>query len=298
MAFELASTLKVLRPYSNIWAFYDGRIPGVRAHSPGPNWLDDGAFTLGCCSFAIVEGDEALVYDTQMSIPHARIIRRTLEEAGVRHMRLVLSHWHVDHIAGNEVFADCEIIANELTAQAMADNRTYLEENDPPIKPVIMPSTIFSRDLTLSVGDTIVECRHLDIHSHDGNVLLLPQLGVLLAGDTLEDTVTYVTQPDRLAIHLRELARMASWDFSRILPNHGSAERIAAGGYDRAFIAATTLYVERLLRLRDEPQLVELGLADFAAQALATGGVDYLAAYEPVHRHNVEAVLSDATSTV
>ena len=56
-----------------------------------------------------VEGDEALVYDTHMSIPHARIVRQTLEQQGVRHMRVILSHWHTDHVAGNEVFAEVAV---------------------------------------------------------------------------------------------------------------------------------------------------------------------------------------------
>ncbi len=284
--------MRVVRPYPNILAFYDGRIPGVRAHSPGPNWLDDGAFTLGCCSYAIVEGDEALVYDTHMSIPHARLVRRTLEQRGIRNMRVILSHWHTDHVAGNEVFADCEIIASPLTQQALVDNRAYLENNDPPIKPLVMPTTVLPGESELRVGDTVVEVRFLDIHSHDGTVLLLPQAGLLFAGDTLEDTVTYVTQPDRLAIHLRDLARMQSWDFARILPNHGSYERIAAGGYGREFVEATRLYVEELSRLGAEPELAELSMRDFIADALATGGIDYFDAYEPVHRHNVEAVLA------
>lgn len=292
MAFELGSTMQVLRPYPNILGFYDGRIPGVRAHSPAPNWLDDGAFTLGTCSFAIVEGPEALVYDTHMSIPHARIIRRVLEEHGVTKMRVVLSHWHTDHVAGNAVFADCEIIANNLTAEALVDNRDWLENNDPPIKPLIMPGTIFEKQTELRVGGTVVELRHLDIHSHDATVLLLPQSGVLLAGDTLEDTVTYVTQPERLSLHLKDLERMDSWAFSRILPNHGSLEMIAAGGYGREFIPATRLYIEKLQRLRSEPALAELTLRDFAAEALATGGVEYFEAYEPVHKHNVQSVLA------
>ena len=63
MAFEMGSTMRVRRPYPNILGFYDGRISGVRAHSPKPNWLDDGAFVLGTCSYAIVEGNEALVYE-------------------------------------------------------------------------------------------------------------------------------------------------------------------------------------------------------------------------------------------
>ncbi|MEO5805454.1 MBL fold metallo-hydrolase [Devosia sp.] len=292
MTFDLAATMRIVRPYPNIIGFYDGRIPGVRAHSPAPNWLDDGAFTLGCCSYAIVEGDEALVYDTHMSIPHALVVRRTLEQQGIRRMRVILSHWHTDHVAGNEVFADCEIIANPLTQQALIDNREWLENNDPPIKPLIMPTTILPGETELRVGNTVVEVRFLDIHSHDGAVLLLPQTGVLLAGDTLEDTVTYVTQAERLSIHLRDLARMQSWDFTHILPNHGSYEMIAAGGYGRAFITATQLYVDKLQQLKAHPELAALSLRDFAAEALATGGIEYFDAYEPVHRHNVEAVLA------
>jgi glyoxylase-like metal-dependent hydrolase (beta-lactamase superfamily II) len=91
---------------------YDGRLEGVRAHSDEPNWQDDGAYSLGICSYAIVDGAEALVYDTRLSIAHAEAIRHTLHAMAVRSIRVVLSHWHDDHVAGNEVFADCEMIAN------------------------------------------------------------------------------------------------------------------------------------------------------------------------------------------
>jgi len=290
MTYELGSTLQILRPYPNVFAFYDGRIPGIRAHSPGPNWLDDGAFTLGTASFAVVEGRDAIVYDAHMSLIHARKIRSFLEEQGARDMRLVVSHWHTDHVAGNAVFSDCEIIANRFTEEALIANRDELENNDPPIKPLVMPNSIFDGERELRVGDTVVELRHLDIHSYDETVALLPQLGVLLAGDTLEDTVTYVSEPDRLEQHLVDLARMESWDFERILPNHGTVERIASGGYGREFITATRLYVEKLLRLEAEPELAEQDLRTFAADALATGGVEYFEAYEPVHTNNVRQV--------
>ena len=64
----MASTLRVLRPAPNVIAFYDGRIDGKRAHAAGPNWLDDGAFALGVASYAILDGSEALVYDTHISL--------------------------------------------------------------------------------------------------------------------------------------------------------------------------------------------------------------------------------------
>ncbi|TGT30061.1 MBL fold metallo-hydrolase, partial [Mesorhizobium sp. M4B.F.Ca.ET.169.01.1.1] len=105
----------------------DGRVDGVRIRSDEPNWLDDGAYTLGICTYAIVDGSQALVYDTHISLAHARFIRRTLEEMGVTSIRVVLSHWHDDHIAGNEVFQDCEIIANSLTASALERGRAEIE---------------------------------------------------------------------------------------------------------------------------------------------------------------------------
>jgi glyoxylase-like metal-dependent hydrolase (beta-lactamase superfamily II) len=286
----LGSTLRILRPHENVYAFYDGRIAGVRAWSAEPNWLDDGAYALGVASFAIVDGGEALVYDTHISLTHARLIRRALEEAGVASMRVVLSHWHDDHVAGNEVFADCEIIAHALTAQALAAHRDELENASPPIRPLVMPNRVFEGPLELTVGRLRVELRHAEIHSHDGVLLALPDHGLLLVGDTLEDTVTYVAEPDRLEVHLSELDRIAAWGYPRLLPNHGDPDIIEAGGYGPELIEATRLYVEKLIRARTEEALARENLRRFAAEALATGGAHYFAPYEEVHARNVRTV--------
>jgi glyoxylase-like metal-dependent hydrolase (beta-lactamase superfamily II) len=288
---QLGSTMRVLRPAPNVFAFYDGRGDGVRLYSPGPNWLDDGAYSLGVATYAIVAGAEALVYDTHISLAHAEIVRRTLEESGVRSIRVVLSHWHGDHVAGNSVFADCEIIANALTAATLAERRHEMEEeDDPPIKPLVMPNRTFEGELKLTVGDIPVELRQIEIHSRDGTVLVLPETGLLFAGDTLEDPVTYVSEAERLPAHLDELRRMAGWEIRRILPNHGSPEAIAGGGYDKRFIEATRRYVEKLMRCRTEPELAEVDLRSFAGELFAGGAVAYFAPYEDVHRKNVAAV--------
>jgi cyclase len=289
---QLGSTMRVLRPYPNVLAFYDGRIEGVRAYSEKRNWLDDGAYVLGICTYAILEGSEALVYDTHISLAHARLIREALSKEGVTSIRVVLSHWHTDHVAGNEVFKDCEIIANNLTAKALAEHRQEFENGgrDPAIKPLIMPNRTFDGELTLKVGKSTVELRHADIHSHDGTVMLLPRDGLLFAGDTLEDPITYVAEPDRLANHLADLERMSGWDIRRILPNHGAPGMIEAGGYDRRFIDDTRRYVEKLLRCKAEPELARQDLETFAAEAFAAGPTTYFSPYEAVHRRNVEAV--------
>jgi glyoxylase-like metal-dependent hydrolase (beta-lactamase superfamily II) len=282
--------MRIFRPAPGLFAFYDGRIEGMRLHADQPNWLDDGAFALGVCTYALVDGEDALVYDTHISLHHARIVRRTLTEAGVRRIRVVLSHWHVDHVAGNEVFADCEILAHRLTAEMLRAHRSELEEGDPPVRPLVMPTVTYEGSLDLLVGRIPVELRHADIHSLDGTVLLLPDQELMLAGDTLEDPVTYVVEPDRLPVHLRDLERMAGWKLARILPNHGALEVIAAGGYAPTLVDATRAYVEKLLRVPAEPELATEDLASFCRLWFDRGAIHYFAAYESVHRRNVEAV--------
>ena len=70
--------MRTLRLGDNLLGFYDGRGP-ASASAPIDNWVYDGALSLGICSFAIVDGAEAIVYDTHVSVAHARMIRATLE---------------------------------------------------------------------------------------------------------------------------------------------------------------------------------------------------------------------------
>ena len=195
--------MRVLEPASGVLAFYDGRVDGARLHSAEPNWLDDGGFTLGIASFAVVDGDEALVYDTHLTVDHARRIRAELEARGATRLRVLLSHWHLDHVAGNEAFADCEIIAHAWTLEELVSRRAAIEdgtlEGPPPINPLVLPQTTFEDELELTVGRTRLTVRHLQIHSRDAAVVLLDGGDLVLAGDTLEDTITYVSEsaPDR-----------------------------------------------------------------------------------------------------
>lgn len=288
----LGSTLRIFHPAPGVVAFYDGRVEGVRAYSQAPNWLDDGAYSLGICSYAIVDGEEALVYDTHISPVHAKIIRRTLTDLGVRRFTVVLSHWHDDHVAGNEVFGDCEILAHVFTARALAEHRPEMESATPPIRPLLLPNRTYEGSTTLQIGRLAVEVRHVDIHSHDGSLLLLPDRELLFAGDALEDPITYVAEAGKLGRHLEELRRVAGWKFRRILPNHGSPEVIAAGGYEPSLLDATHRYVEKLLRCRTDKGLAQEDLQTFIAADLASGVLKDFPPYGEVHRLNVAAVLA------
>jgi glyoxylase-like metal-dependent hydrolase (beta-lactamase superfamily II) len=200
-------------------------------------------------------------------------------------------------VAGNEVFADCEIIGNRLTAELLAANRAAIEAADPPIRPLVMPNRLFEDRLTLHLGGVTVELRQMDIHSRDGTVMLLPDRGLLFAGDTLEDPITYVAEPERLAAHVRDLDRLAALPFARILPDHGDPEIIAAGGYGAGLIGVTRRYLERLMLSAARPDLAALSLAEFLGEDAASPDIRLFAPYEAVHRRNVAAVVRDADAS-
>jgi cyclase len=279
--------LRVLRPAPGILAFYDGRIEGHR-FAPGPNWVDDGALSLGIASYAVVTGEEAIVYDTHISVEHAREIRAVLEGEGVRTFTVVLSHWHLDHVAGTAAFADCDVIATERTAELLTRHRDAIErgehEGPPGIDPLILPTRTFADRLALGDAELI----HVNIHSDDAAVLWLPDRRLLLCGDTLEDTVTYVAEPESFDAHLTDLDRLRALGPERILPNHGDPDAIAAGGYGPGFIDATEHYIRALL----DPERRTAGIRELLADDLGAGAIRYFAPYEEVHRRNVETVIS------
>lgn len=277
--------LRILTPHRGILAFYDGRVPGYR-FADRDNWVDDGALSLGIASYALVHDDQAIVYDTGTTLAHGRAIRAHLETLGIRTFRVILSHWHRDHIAGTEAFADAEIIASTRTSAHLAANREDLESDTrwPPIRPLILPTTTYDDRLTLTLGPQRIDLLHVNIHSDDATVLWLPDSRILLAGDTVEDTVTYVAEPEHLSVHLADLARLKALQPRRILPCHGDPDVIASGGYGPGLIDATIRYVTHLKSPADTP------LHDLIAADLAAGHLTWFAPYEGIHRLNLARV--------
>jgi glyoxylase-like metal-dependent hydrolase (beta-lactamase superfamily II) len=286
--------LRVLEPAPGVLAFYDGRPDEFGVSSPD-NWVEDGALSLGIASYAIIDGGEALVYDTHVSKQHAGFIREHLASRGVRNCTVLLSHWHLDHVAGTEVFSDCDIIANTKTAAHLAANRAAIEagtlSGPPAISPLILPTRTFEGSLRLTIGKRKLEVMESNIHSDDASLIWMPDRGLLLAGDALEDTITYVDEPRDFPMHLANLDRLWALSPARILPNHGDPEIIASGGYERTLIRATQQYIRMLQHALKDEALRLLPLADFIRGPLELGWVNLYAPYERVHRQNLECTL-------
>jgi cyclase len=295
----MTNHLRVLQPHTAILAFYDGRIENYR-YDPGPNWVDEGALSVGIASYAIVDGAEALVYDTHVSIEHARFIRNHLEQLGVSKITVLLSHHHLDHVAGTEVFSDCVIISNLKTADHLGKNRQAIEagthHGSPAISPLILPTQTFSGETTLRIGNLNLKLIEANIHSDDATVIWIENESLLLCGDTMEDTITYVVEPEHFDTHLKDLDRLWLLKPDIILPNHGDPDIIRLGGYEKTLLRATQQYIRMLKRMPFEPELRNAPLTEIINGPLEAGWVNLYAPYEDVHRENIALVMQRLSS--
>jgi cyclase len=290
---ETQPPIKVHHHNDYLISFYAGRDQTER-HLEERNWVDDSALKLGTAMYAIHSGAESIVYDTFTSIAHAEFVRSYLEKLGVRKFAAVLSHWHLDHIAGNAVFDDCAIIATSLTRDAMVRQKANIEAGKvwgpPPIAPLIFPNVLFDDHLELRVGEIALDLRRMNIHSIDGCVVYVPRDKLLLAADTLEDPLTYIIEPENLAEHVSELREMRGWNVAKILPNHGAPDIIRKGGYDKTLIDATIDYVTKMLTRAHDADYLGGTMENYIAYSAAKGWIHPFEPYREVHEQNLKVV--------
>ncbi len=88
-------------------------------------WIgDNGDSNAG----AVETADGLIAIDAQQTASLARSFRNAVEKAtGLRVVRLIDTHFHLDHTAGNLVFSDVPIVAHDMTLRSM---RLYLGAAD------------------------------------------------------------------------------------------------------------------------------------------------------------------------
>jgi glyoxylase-like metal-dependent hydrolase (beta-lactamase superfamily II) len=286
--------MRVFQINDHLISFYDGR----PAQTPRPpethDWADYGAFDVGVSTYVIRRGDQALVYDTFPTARDARWVRDYLIKAGVRHFTLVNSHWHLDHVGGNAIYADVDRIATDKTIRLLIAKKAAIEAGTewgpPAIRPLVVPNIGIAGDTTYYVGDIRVELRPVNIHSEDGLVIYLPNDRILLAGDTLEDTVTFIAEPQNIVAQYRNMQQLKQWDIERIFPNHGNPDVISHGGYQVTLIDATLDYLRKIITRSHDPDYLQGSLEDYVADSVSKGWVSIWWAYHEPHKANLKKV--------
>lgn len=282
-------SIEVTRLSDYLLFFFDGRHP-----TSGPaqdNWVADAAMKLGIGTYAIHRGNEAIVYDTFTSVAQAKWVREYLEKQGIDKFTVVQSHWHLDHIAGNAVYADGEIISSSLTKKLLEEKKADIEAGKvwgpPAIEPLVLPTATFDGQTTRRLGGLEIQLHNVNIHSKDTTIIYIPSDKIALVGDTLEDPLTYMVEIGELPNHVAGLRAMRAMDIAAIYPNHGDPAVIKAGGYQKTLIDATIAYITKMLAHAHDPDYLEGSMEDYIGDALGQGWVHAFEPYREVHKMNL-----------
>ncbi|AWC21821.1 Beta-lactamase precursor [Aminobacter sp. MSH1] len=291
---QINSDIRVIKVTDYMLAFYDGR-PSTPPKTGGTeNWADSGSMDLGVATYAIYRGDEALVWDTFPTMQQSKWVRDHLEQMGTKRITVVNSHYHLDHIGGNGTYANAPIIASKGTLESLLEKRAAIESGNlwgpPAILPLVLPNKVFEGKMEVMVGDVKVELHNVDIHTPDSLVAFLPADKILLAGDTMEDTLVYISTPASVPAQIDNLEALKQFGIARIYPNHGNIDVIEKGGYDDTLIDATKIYLRNMTLRAKDADFLTMPLETAVEESLTKGWISVWKPYRHVHQSNLESL--------
>ena len=260
------------------------------------DWVIGACDGLGVASYAIYNQNEAIIYDTLCSPAQASKIKSYLQkELGINKFTVVLSHWHLDHIGGNELYKASTIVATRKTRLYMQMHKADIEAGTlwgpPAIEKVRLPDLVFDHTVSIFLNDLEVQLFNFDIHSDDSLCAYIPKYKILLPGDMLEDTAPFITNPEAISTHLENYNLLRNLDIQKILPNHGRSSIIKQGGYPKDLIEGVAYYLKSLYDLLAKNADAPVpNLQTFMSKYLDNGLIIYWHPYELVHENNIERV--------
>ncbi|WP_329475308.1 MBL fold metallo-hydrolase [Kribbella sp. NBC_01484] len=174
--------------------------------------------------------DGALLIDTRATTEQAEELRDHLREATDVPVRWVVNtHAHFDHVVGNSVFEQAEVIAHENTAAAAK-----------------LTASTFSVAKVVDLGDRRVELLHLGNGHTDGDVVVVvPDVDVFFVGDLVEESAWPSYGDDSYPLEWPEtLDRVIGLlsDTAKVVPGHGAvvdAEFVRTQAGDLGTVANT-----------------------------------------------------------
>ena len=196
-----------------------------------------------------------VVVDSTISTNPANSFRKSLEskiESPVR--KLILTHYHSDHVLGIPAFKDCDIITSEPYKKL----RRTAKQN---------PKITFEKSLVLKDEGFMVKIVHAGGHTMDSSYIYFPQKKTLFSGDLIfAKTFFYAGDrtfnPDRWTGVLKKFMTM---EIETIVPGHGpicSKEEVEK--YIQFFETTSSLMKELIeTGVREEEAVKNMGFPDF-----------------------------------
>jgi len=267
--------------------YYVRGVPGMATENEG--FISNAGF--------VVTDDGVVVFDALGSPSLAVELRKRIAEVTDQPVtRVIVSHYHADHVYGLQVFADegAEIIAprgaydylESVTAAERLDERRF--SLDPWVNDdtrLVRPDLLIEDEYRFSQGGIDFQVNYMgSAHSEGDMTLLVLTDGVLFSGDLIfEGRVPFVGDADSKR-WLETLRALEQGDFAALIPGHGPAARDP-----KKAVARTAEYLAYLRQVMGE------AIEDFTDFATAYDKADWsrferMPAFEAAHRRNAYQV--------
>ena len=216
-------------------------------------WAAIAVSNLAAGNAGIVDlGGETLVFDTFWTPAAARGLVGAAKRLGLRPVSVVAnSHWHGDHVRGNQVFEEATILSTRRTRELIATRdqerlaglRQELEttEDEPPeimaavaeIEPRL-PDEVFDERRSLGRAELVT---YGGGHTESDAFLHLADAGVLFAADLVLVRNHAWMGDGNPEAWLEILDRLAELEFEALVPGHGEVGRRSDVVDFRAYLA-------------------------------------------------------------
>ncbi|MCG3226197.1 MAG: MBL fold metallo-hydrolase [Candidatus Heimdallarchaeota archaeon] len=201
-------------------------------------WAHTKGETRGNVAFIKMK-QSGIMVDTGMDPITAKIARDTAEkEMGVPIKYLVITHHHGDHVFGNQVLEDCEIISSkdmkEIMEEQVSKNWTKekLEERMDQVPEFrekwadlrfVLPTVTFEGEYTIEEEGVKVEIVQTNGHTRGSSYLFIPSDNIVITGDLLfAETFPYGGDPTADPyLWIDAYTQMIYLNPAKVVPGHG-----------------------------------------------------------------------------
>jgi len=225
---------------------------------------------------AYVLPSQIVFVDSGMNIPLMKKFREHIEqETGKKASVLFITHAHGDHVFGNQIFEDCEIITSQLTHELMIESQEKnwtpesIEEwkknsEDPSALDglrIILANKTYADEYEIVDGDVKVIVKRTGGHTEGSSYVYCPNYNVMFAGDNLfNNQFPWGGPPSANPIKwITALKEYLSLDVDQYIPGHG---QISNEGPIEEFLAylekVTSLMKEQTALGKTEKEILEL----------------------------------------
>jgi len=179
-----------------------------------------------------VVGDDGVLVIDSFQVPEAAtaLLAAIREKTSLPVRYVVNTHYHLDHVAGNSVYAQAGALVmaqDNVRSWERSENLKFFgdkitAEQKQMVQSLVLPSLTYKDGVTLHLGARTVEVRVLPGHTGGDSAVIVPDADVVFTGDLFWDhTLPNLIDADTVQQIASDDAFLKDYPKARFVPGHG-----------------------------------------------------------------------------